>query len=92
VPYRIRTSTEATRDLRSLPGHIRQRALRTINTLADNPRPAGTKELRGLPGVFRLRLERWRIIYRVDDDDNVLSLIRVLRKTGPETYENLPPS
>jgi len=60
-----------------------------IKAFADDPRPTGTKELRGNPGIYRLRLEQWRIIYRVDDDGELVSLIRVPRKTGPETYENL---
>ncbi len=87
--YRIRASTEAKRDLRDLPGHVRQRAIRMIDALAADPRPAGTKELRGSPGLYRLRLERWRIIYRVDDGDRLVSILRVPCRTGPETYENL---
>jgi len=36
-----------------------------------------------------LRLEQWRIIYVVDDDNARILIIRIKRKTGPETYQGL---
>ena len=63
--HRIRVAAEAKRDLRELPGHVRERAWRLIDSLADQPRPLGAKELRDNPGVYRLRLDRWRLSYEV---------------------------
>ncbi len=60
-----------------------------IESLADNPRPAGAEELRGLSGVFRVWLNGWRIIYQVIEDDSVLLIVGIRYKTGPETYDNL---
>jgi len=45
--------------------------------------------LRGIPGVFRIWLNGWRIIYQVDDETGVLLIVGIRYKTGPETYENL---
>ena len=87
--YRIRYSDEAKRALPRLPGRYRQRARSVIEALANNPRPVGAMELRGRPGLFRLWLNGWRIIYSVDDDSGVLLVIGIRFKTGPETYENL---
>jgi mRNA interferase RelE/StbE len=87
--YKIRVSEAAERELRRLPGHVRQRARRTVSNLADDPRPAGARELRDLPGRYRLRLDGWRIIYRVDEEDQTLTILRVRRKVGPETYEDV---
>jgi mRNA interferase RelE/StbE len=89
MSYRIRVSDAAEREVRRLPGHVRQRAKRAISALAEEPRPPGSKELRDRPGLFRLRLEGWRIIYRIDDDNQVVRIIGVRVKTGPETYEDL---
>jgi mRNA interferase RelE/StbE len=75
--------------LRRLPGHVRQRARRAIQALAREACPGEAKELREMSGFYRLRLDDWRIIYRVDDENQVVRILRVRLKTGPETYENL---
>ncbi len=87
--YRISYSNEAKRALSHLPGRYRQRARRVIETLARNPRPAGAVELRDLPGMYRIWLNGWRIIYQVNDDEALLLIIGIRYKTGPETYEDL---
>lgn len=61
-----------------------------IEGLERNPRPAAAKELRDLPNYYRLWLDGWRIIYVVDDAIQVVWVVAVRLKTGPETYENLP--
>jgi mRNA interferase RelE/StbE len=86
MAYRLRYSFAAYRDLTELPGNYRQRVRRAIESLAVQPRPAGAKELRERPGRYRLRLDRWRLIYRIDEADGVVLILRVRVKTGPETY------
>jgi mRNA-degrading endonuclease RelE of RelBE toxin-antitoxin system len=51
--------------------------------------PPGAKELRDLPGRYRIRLERWRLIYRVEQDELLVLILRVPLKSGPETYQDL---
>jgi mRNA-degrading endonuclease RelE of RelBE toxin-antitoxin system len=77
VSYRLNYSDEA------------RRALRLIESLADAPRPPTAQELRDLPNRYRLWLNGWRIIYRVDDDAQAVFILAVRHKTGPETYESL---
>jgi mRNA interferase RelE/StbE len=89
VSYRVRFSDEAKRTLAGLPGRYRQQARRTIEGLAKQPRPTGSKELRGRPGVYRLYLNGWRIIYQVDEDAGIVRIVGIRMKTGPETYEGL---
>ncbi len=89
MSYRIRYSAEARRALPRLPGRYRQRARRAIEALAKTPRPAAAEELLGRPGIFRMWLNGWRIIYFVNDEAGVLLIVGIRHKTGPETYENL---
>lgn len=84
--YKIRITGDAEHDVRSLPGNMRQRARRMIRALGDDPRPPGARGLRGNPAYYRLRLDRWRIIYRLFDDDRIVLVLRVRRKTDPEAY------
>ena len=88
--YRIRYSEEARRTLRKLPGRYRQRTRRLIESLAKAPRPPGAKELRGLPGVYRIWINGWRLIFQVDDETESVLIVGIRLKTGPETYDDLP--
>lgn len=88
--YRIRFDEEAQRASRHLPGHVRQRIARLIESLAGDPRPSEARELREHPGYYRVRLDDWRVVYRVDDDVLMVLVVRVGRKHGPEFYEELP--
>jgi len=38
-----------------------------ITSLADEPRPAGCKKLKGDDHLYRLRAGDWRILYAVED-------------------------
>lgn len=89
MPYRIKITDDAARDVLRLPGNVRQRARRIINALADDPRPTGAKALRGAPEYYRIRLEDWRIIYQLFENHQVVLVLRVRRKSGPETYRDL---
>jgi mRNA interferase RelE/StbE len=89
TPYRIRIATTADREIRRRPGHVRQQVRRAIQALAQEPRPSDAKELREKSGFYRLRLDDWRIVFRVDDENQVVRILWVPLKTGPETYENL---
>jgi mRNA-degrading endonuclease RelE of RelBE toxin-antitoxin system len=60
-----------------------------MQALPDTPRRAEAKELRAMPGYYRIRIERWRIIYRLDDENGSILVIRVRQKTEPEIYEDL---
>jgi mRNA-degrading endonuclease RelE of RelBE toxin-antitoxin system len=87
--YRLSTTAQARNELRNLPGHVRQIAVRMVNGLTEDPRPPEARELREKPGRYRIRLQKWRLIYRVYDEDGTVVLLRVRLKTGPESYEDL---
>ena len=89
MAYRIRIGETARRELGRLPGHLRQRARRLVESLAGSPRPTGATELRGQPGLYRIRLLRWRVIYRIDDESRLVLVLTVREKEGPETYDDL---
>ena len=89
MTYRISYTGAARKDVRRLPGNYRQRIRRLIEALPREPRPQNAKELRDMPNRYRIRVERWRVIYRVDDDDMQIIILRVRQKTGPETYRDI---
>jgi mRNA interferase RelE/StbE len=70
-----------------LPGHIRQRVRRAIADLSITPRPADSRDLdvSGVdvpPGIElrRLRMDPWRVIYAVNDEDGWVWVLAIHRR------------
>jgi len=54
----------------------RQRIIRRIGQLADNPRPPGSRKLSG-HDRYRIRQGAYRIVYSIDDVDIVVVVVKV---------------
>lgn len=89
MAYRLKITRSALREIERLPGNIRQRIRRAIAQLSENPRPLASKQMEGeLSAYYRMRLEEYRIIYRIDDDIVQIEIVRVTKRS-PSTYEGL---
>lgn len=64
----------------------RERVIVHIRTLADSPRPRGAKAL--ARDVYRIRVGRYRVIYKVLDKEEVILLGRIALRTE-RTYRDL---
>ncbi|MFQ6102523.1 MAG: type II toxin-antitoxin system RelE/ParE family toxin [Anaerolineae bacterium] len=67
------------RELARIPQPDRDRIAETLRSLADAPRPYGIKQLS--PGIYRLRVGNYRVIYRVLDDERLVVIGRVCRRS-----------
>ena len=89
--YRVYVTPAAWKEIKNLPGQVRQRVRKAVGALAENPRPPKSKAL-DVPGlqseVRRLRLDRWRLIYAVTEADAVVDVLAV-RKRPPYDYGDL---
>lgn len=69
MTYRVLIDTRAARELEALPKVIVTRLDAAILSMAANPRPPGTKRLKGkLKDGWRVRVGSYRILYRIDDE------------------------
>jgi len=75
--YRIDVSATAERQLRKLEPEVRARIVDAIKNLAPNPRPRGSRKLRGYEDVFRIRTGMFRIIYSIEDDRLLIIILKV---------------
>jgi mRNA interferase RelE/StbE len=66
--YEVRLRPAARRQLERLERPMQRRLLDALARLAEEPRPAGVKALQGLPGLLRLRVGAYRVLYQVHDD------------------------
>ena len=63
--YRIEVSATAETQLVKLEPRHRARVVDAIRKLSSNPRPRGSRKLRGYDDVFRIRTGVFRIIYSI---------------------------
>ena len=85
--YRIEApSARLKRELRRIQRRDRARIAKAINALAENPRPHGIVQL--APDVYRLRVGSYRVIYKVLDEDKLVLIGRIARRSG-STYQDL---
>jgi mRNA interferase RelE/StbE len=76
--YEVRLARSARKELESLPDAALARVARQLDTLAGNPRPRGTKKLRGATDIWRVRVGDYRIIFRIDDKERIIE-VRAIR-------------
>jgi mRNA interferase RelE/StbE len=74
--YRIEVTPAAARQLRKLDRAVALRIRGAIELLAVDPRPPGSRPLRGRPG-FRVRVGDYRLIYTVHDDVLLVVVLRL---------------
>jgi mRNA-degrading endonuclease RelE of RelBE toxin-antitoxin system len=92
LPYTILYNPDVFDQMDSIPATYKRRIVALINTLEHDPRPAQSKQLHEpLEHLRRVRLEKWRIVYAVDDDAEEVLIVRVGNKvsTGTEFYDDL---
>ena len=90
-PYTLYVTPFALREIRDLPGHMRQRVKRAVSGLATEPRPSKSKLLEVPDAEYelrRLRIDRWRIIYAITEADKAIGVLGV-RKRPPYDYGDL---
>lgn len=63
--FDIRISRVAERQLKKLPSEGRERVVRAVRGLADDPVPRGSRRLTGYDDVFRIRIGPYRVLYSV---------------------------
>jgi mRNA interferase RelE/StbE len=64
------------KDLRRVPKADVARILKPIEALAENPRPPGSEKLSGQER-YRVRQGVYRIIYEIEDDVLVVTVVKV---------------
>jgi mRNA-degrading endonuclease RelE of RelBE toxin-antitoxin system len=89
MPYRLRFGRTFVPQLDALPGDVRSVARKSVKSLAEDPRPSGSKELDEHPGFYRTWLPRGhRLVWQVLEDEEAIALLYVGPKS-PDLYEKL---
>lgn len=71
MAYQVLIKQSAEKELDGLSGQLRDRIVRKLLALEENPRPQGVKKLQG-GNIYRLRVGNYRILYGIEDQPNWL--------------------
>jgi len=75
--FSVRIKKSASKELDAIATKAdRQRITNRIQSLADNPRPVGSKKLSGYER-YRIRQGRYRILYSIKDRELIVYVIKI---------------
>jgi len=77
--FELRFKASVVRDLRGIPQADVWRILERIETLRDEPRPAGSVKL-SAQERYRLRQGNYRILYTIADAEVVVEIVKVAHR------------
>jgi mRNA interferase RelE/StbE len=86
VPYEVRFSRPARKNLRRLRKRDQERVVRMAEGLRQDPRPYGASTVKDTP-FLRIRVEDYRVIYEVREEALIVLVVRVAHRR--EAYRNL---
>jgi mRNA interferase RelE/StbE len=78
---RIEFHPDTLKQIQKLPRDAFEAALQAIIGLSKDPRPAGAEKLVGSHDDWRVRIGRYRIVYEIDDDAQVVTIYTVAKRS-----------
>jgi len=82
VFFKVELSRPAEKELLALSKQTVGRVWPKIKSLADNPYPKGSLKLSGIENSYRIRIGKFRVIYKIDG--NVVTVVGI--KPRKEAY------
>lgn len=78
VRYSVRIKTSAVKELEAVaPKKERQRIVRRITALGEEPRPRGCQKLAAEGERYRVRQGNYRIVYSINDHDLLVEIVKI---------------
>lgn len=75
--YRVLIKRSAAKELESVPSKKdRQRIVRRIRSLSEDPRPPSARKLSGRE-LYRIRQGNYRIVYEIRDEEVIVNVVKV---------------
>ncbi|MEO8071698.1 MAG: type II toxin-antitoxin system RelE/ParE family toxin [Acidobacteriota bacterium] len=78
--YKISILKRSEKDIKKLDRSNKNRVVKAIMNLAEEPRPVGCRKILSESGVRRIRVGDWRIGYTIDEKLLEVTIIRVANR------------
>lgn len=75
--YKVEWKQSAIKELRKLDKPAIPVIIKAVKSLAENPYPAGCRELIGTDYTHRIRVGQYRVIYSIHDVQLIIEIVRV---------------
>ncbi|MGB4776688.1 MAG: type II toxin-antitoxin system RelE/ParE family toxin [Daejeonella sp.] len=75
--YVVYIKRSAQKELAKLSLPLLEKCYKLFDDLSLGPRPVGNKKLAGFKNLYRLRLNDYRIIYSIQDDELIIHILKV---------------
>ena len=86
MSYQVNLPKTVQKQLNALPQELKQRILKALMQLKEEPRPANSLQMKGGQG-FQLRIGDYRVLYDIDDSSQIINLRRIGHRR--EIYRDL---
>lgn len=83
--YSVAFASSAVKELKKLPAQLVARLVPHLEDLSSNPRPPGSKKLRGGDDEWRIRVGDYRVVYTIDDGELLVEVTRIRHRS--EVYK-----
>lgn len=87
MSYKVELRRAACKELDALLGQDYEAVAKAISALEQEPRPPRVKKL-AESGLWRIRVGQYRIVYAINDEAQLVTLVRVARRRE-DTYKRL---
>lgn len=75
--FSVEISPSAEKQIKALPKKEQSKVIKRIFKLAEEPIPSGSKKLKGVESLYRVRQGNWRIVYTVENKKLSVLVIKV---------------
>lgn len=90
MPYQLKWYPQVKGQLRAVPDRIKADVVQAILELPSDPYPPNAEELRDqYAGIYKIKVDGWRIFYTVDEGDRVVT-VRAIKRRDKYTYRSIP--
>jgi mRNA interferase RelE/StbE len=86
-PYAVQYDPRAAKELAKLERPVARRIVKVVDALGEQPRPQSARRLVGYPGLWRVRIGDYRVVYAIKDAELVVLALRVAHRSN--VYRNL---
>jgi len=76
TPYHILIAPTAHRQIRELLPKNKKAVIKLLESLAINPRPADSRKIEGMIGLYCDEVSHSRVLYKIEDQEILILLVK----------------
>jgi mRNA interferase RelE/StbE len=85
MSYQVIIPKKVLKELSGLPLNYGKKVAQALVELENDPRPVGSKKLKGSENKYRIRVGDYRVIYTIEDNILIIEVIRIAHRR--EVYD-----